>query len=184
MKPCSVTELRALLAADGTSQIIDVREFSEYEAEHIRGARLMPLSQFAQHASAIAKDRPVYLLCRTDNRARQAAQQLKQLGHQDVRIVEGGMQAWAAAALPLERGASCVWSLERQVRFTAGLIVSLGILLAATVHPWFIGLAGFIGIGLVFAAVTDTCGMGMVLARMPWNQRPQSTNDVSCAVAE
>ena len=173
MQRCTVEELQRNLAAGAACQVIDVREFSEYEAERVSGASLMPLSQFAQHAGAVDAERTVYVLCRSGNRATQAAQQLVQRGHQDVRVVEGGVQAWAAAGFPLERGAARVWSLERQVRFTAGLLVLIGVILAVTVNPWFVGLSGFIGAGLVFSAATDTCGMGMVLARMPWNQQPK-----------
>ena len=178
MQRITVNELQQRLATGADCQLIDVREFAEHAAERINGARLLPLSQFAQHAGAVEQDRTVYVLCRSGGRAAQAAQQLEQRGHADVRVVEGGLLAWAAAGLPVERSASRVWSLERQVRFTAGLIVLIGVILAATVHPWFIALSGFIGAGLVFSSVTDTCGMGMVLARMPWNQQP---NAVSCS---
>jgi rhodanese-related sulfurtransferase len=168
----TVDELRALLAHGGDGQVVDVREFTEYEAERIAGARLIPLSAFVQQAGGIDRERPVFLVCRSGTRAAQAAEQLAQLGHPDVRIVEGGIQAWVAAGYPVECGTSRVWSLERQVRFAAGTGVLLGVGLAWVVHPWFTALTAFIGAGLVFSAVTDTCGMGLVLARMPWNQRP------------
>ena len=80
----------------------------------------------------------------------------------------------------MERGASRVWSLERQVRFAAGAGVLVGVGLAWMVHPWFIALAALIGAGLVFSAVTDTCGMALVLARMPWNQRPKGEAGATC----
>ena len=67
-------------------------------------------------------------------------------------------------------GGSRVISLERQVRIAAGSLVLLGVALGLLVHPAFIGLAAFVGAGLVFAGVTDWCGMGLLLARMPWNQ--------------
>jgi rhodanese-related sulfurtransferase len=172
MQKCTVTELQQRLATDGDCQLIDVREYAEHAAERLVGARFMPLSQFSQHVDAVDKAQTVYVLCRSGARASQAAAQLEQRGHQDVRVVEGGLLAWQGAGFAVERGASKVWSLERQVRFTAGLIVLIGVVLAATVHPWFIGLSGFIGAGLVFSAATDTCAMGMVLARMPWNQQP------------
>jgi hypothetical protein len=83
--------------------------------------------------------------------------------------VEGGTQAWDQAGLPVIRGEKTI-SLERQVRIAAGLLVVSGTALGAFVHPYFLGLAAFVGAGLVFAGITDTCGMGMILARMPWNQ--------------
>jgi hypothetical protein len=53
---------------------------------------------------------------------------------------------------------------------TAGFLVFTGIVLGSLVHPYFYGLSGFIAVGLMFSAVTNTCGMGMMLAKMPWNQ--------------
>ena len=90
------------------------------------------------------------------------------------------MQAWAATGLPIERGTGRVWALERQVRFVAGLLVLLGVLLSL-VSPWFVLLSGFIGAGLTFSAVTDTCGMGMMLARMPWNRKPKMVESAASA---
>jgi hypothetical protein len=98
-----------------------------------------------------------------------------------VRIVEGELQAWVAAGYPVERGTSRVWSLERQVRFAAGTGVLLGVGLAWMAHPWFIALTAFIGAGLVFSTVTDTCGMALMLARMPWNQRPKGGVGATCS---
>ena len=82
------------------------------------------------------------------------------------------MTAWAGANLPVIKGESKVWSLERQVRFTAGLLVLAGVVVGFAVTPYLFLLSGFVGAGLVFAAVTDTCGMAMMLARMPWNKAP------------
>jgi len=80
------------------------------------------------------------------------------------------MQAWCAADLPVNRGSVRGISLERQMRIAAGSIVLLGVLLAWLVHPGFIGISAFVGAGLVFAGITDWCGTGMLLAKMPWNQ--------------
>ena len=87
------------------------------------------------------------------------------------------MLAWTEAKLPVVKGESKIWSLERQVRFVAGFLVVLGGVLALAVHPYFVGLSIFVGAGLTFAAVTDTCGMAMILARMPWNQQKAATCD-------
>ena len=171
---CTVTELNTHLANQADCQVIDVREYSEYEAERIGGTQLVPLSTLEQNAQAIDATRPIFVLCRSGQRAAKAAGRLSQLGFKNLTVVEGGMLAWDAAGLPIEKGKSKVWSLERQVRFTAGLIVLMGVLLAAFVHPYFIALSGFIGAGLVFASVTDTCAMGMMLAKMPWNQKPKA----------
>ncbi len=160
----------------GECQIVDVREFSEFDSERVDGARLMPLSEFEKHVAKIDHAKPVYLMCRSGNRAKQAAEKLIAKGFADVRVIEGGMQAWANADLPTIKGKSKIWSLERQVRFTAGTLILIGAILSFVVHPYFVVLSGFIGAGLVFAAVTDTCGMAMMLAKMPWNQAKRATN--------
>ena len=94
---------------------------------------------------------------------------LQQAGLQNVINVEGGTQACTRTALPLVRGKKAM-SLERQVRIAAGSLVVVGVTLGWFVHPVFFGLSAFVGSGLVFAGITDTCGMGMLLARMPWNR--------------
>ena len=85
-------------------------------------------------------------------------------------VVEGGTTAWAAAGLPCESTGGRVISLERQVRIAAGALVLVGVLLGWFVHPYFVWLSAFVGGGLIFAGITDTCAMGMLLAKMPWNQ--------------
>ncbi len=171
---CTVTELKTRLVNQADCQVLDVREYSEYESERLAGAQLVPLSALEQNAGVIDRTRQIFVLCRSGQRAAQAAERLSKLGFQHLTVVDGGMLAWSAAGLPVEKGVSKVWSLERQVRFTAGLIVLVGVLLTIFVHPYFIALSGFIGAGLVFAAVTDTCAMGMMLAKMPWNQKPKT----------
>lgn len=181
IRESTVQEFRNILGSGGECQVIDVREFSEYESERIAEAKLMPLSQFDKHSNEIDHSNPVYIMCRSGNRATQAAKRLSDKGFTDIHVIKGGMTAWVAADLPIIRGGSNVWSLERQVRFTAGLLVLLGVLLGAFVSPYFFIMSGFVGAGLVFAAVTDTCGMAMVLARMPWNQQGASGNSSDSA---
>ncbi len=177
---CTAVEARAALDRAGGCQLVDVREFSEFETERVQEATLVPLSALERNLGLIYRDRPVYLMCRSGKRARQAAERLAGQGFKDLRVIEGGLQGWVAAGLPIERGTGRVWSLERQVRFVAGLFVLTGILLSL-VSPWFVLLSAFVGTGLAFSAITDTCGMGMMLARMPWNQKPKSQSDVACA---
>ncbi len=172
IKQVSVHEVNELLNAGGECQVIDVREFSEFNSERIADAQLMPLSNFERHAEEIDHSKPVYLMCRSGNRAKQAAERLKKKGFTDIHVVEGGMAAWAGADLPVIKGESKVWSLERQVRFTAGLIVLTGLTLGFLITPYLYFLSAFVGTGLVFSAATDTCAMGMLLARMPWNKAP------------
>ena len=84
-------------------------------------------------------------------------------------VVEGGTKAWEAAGLPVVRGQGMI-SIERQVRIGAGAMVLLGVVLGAWVDPYWFFLSGLVGAGLIFAGVTDWCGMGLLLAKMPWNQ--------------
>lgn len=172
VKKATVHEINELLSGGGECQVIDVREFSEFNSERIADAQLMPLSNFEKHEAEIDHTKPVYLMCRTGRRAADAARRLSEKGFTDIHVIDGGMIEWTKADLPVIKGESKVWALERQVRFTAGLLVLTGVVLAVLVHPYLIGLSAFVGAGLVFAAVTDTCAMGMMLARMPWNKAP------------
>lgn len=141
---------------------------------HVPGVHLMPLDRLDCNALAgsegVSKEKPVYILCRSGARARQAAEKMEKAGFSNCVVVEGGTLAWAEAGLPVNRGVSKVISLERQVRIAAGALVLGGVLLARFVHPSFIWLSGFVGAGLIFAGITDWCGMGMLIAKMPWNQ--------------
>ena len=155
--------------------LLDVRTPAEHAEIHVPDVHLAPLDRLdaTQLASVngFAKNQPFYIFCRSGNRAKLAAQKLEKSGYEQCCVVEGGTLAWADAGLPVTRGTSKVISLERQVRIAAGAIVLTGVLLAQFVHPAFIWLSGFIGAGLIFAGLTDWCGMGMLIAMMPWNQR-------------
>jgi len=111
---------------------------------------------------------PLYVICRSGSRGRQACEKFLKAGFLNAVNIEGGTMACVEAGLPVVRGKKAI-ALERQVRIAAGSLVLLGAILSF-VHPAFIGLSAFIGAGLVFAGITDTCGMGMMLARLPWNQ--------------
>lgn len=169
----------AEVGADGAAvDLIDVRTPMEYQEVHLPEARNVPLDRL-DPAAVIqqrrgSSDEPIYLICRSGNRGRQACEKFVAAGFTNVVNVEGGTLACVDAGLPVVRGKKVI-SLERQVRIAAGLLILLGAALAWFVHPAFIGLAAFVGAGLTFAGITDTCGMGMLLARMPWNQVKQKT---------
>jgi rhodanese-related sulfurtransferase len=155
--------------------LLDVRTPAEHAEIHVPGVYLAPLDRLdaamLARVNTFAKDQPLFIFCRSGNRAKQAAEKLEKSGYKQCQVVEGGTMAWAEAGLPVNRGASKVISLERQVRITAGAIVLTGALLAHFVNPAFIWLSGFVGAGLLFAGITDWCGMGMLISKMPWNQR-------------
>lgn len=167
-------ELRAALGAGGVT-LVDVREFPEHAAGHIPGARWVPLRQISARAAEIDRSKPVFVACQAGVRSLKAGQVLLDLGFPDVRNVAGGFAAWQAAGFPVERVSNPPWPLERQVRLTAGLMIALFSLLAYGVDLRFTWLAAFMGAGLAFAALTNSCAMAMLMARMPWNQGPRGS---------
>jgi rhodanese-related sulfurtransferase len=156
-------------ALEGDATLIDVREYAEYAGGRVRGARLVPLGDLATRAREIDREKPVYLICRTGRRSSEAQRELCALGFAEVVNVKGGLMAWQEAGYPVERDAKAPWALERQVRLVAGLLVVAGALLSAFVAQPFVWLAGFVGLGLAYSAVTDSCAMGLLLAKLPWN---------------
>ena len=112
----------------------------------------------------------VFFICQTGTRSQLAADRLRSAGFTHVIHVDGGTNAWAAEGLPLVQGARNVMSLERQVRVAAGMLVVLGVIAGATLHPAGYWIAAAIGAGLVYAGLTNQCGMTLVLAKFPWNQ--------------
>jgi rhodanese-related sulfurtransferase len=173
MKTITPVELQKRLQADPNVLLLDVRTPVEYAEVHIPQARNEPLGRLQPEnfsaANGSPDGRPVYLLCQTGGRAAKAAEKFAATGQDRGVVVEGGTQAWIKASLPVARGTATVISLERQVRIAAGALVLLGVVLGFLVHPAFFGLSGFVGAGLIFAGITDFCGMGLLLARMPWN---------------
>ena len=174
---CDINELRTRLQNGGCT-LIDVREYPEYAGGRVAGAKLIPLGDIENRYTEIDRNKQVYVMCRSGKRGGEAQRKLSALGFKNVRNVEGGIEAWKAEGLPVEKDADAVWSLERQVRFAAGSLVVIGVLLSL-ISPYFILLSAFVGAGLVFAAVTDTCGMAMALAKMPWNKQQGATCEPS-----
>ncbi|HBR57145.1 MAG TPA: hypothetical protein DEA22_06710 [Blastocatellia bacterium] len=170
MKECTISGLNEALTV-GAVNLVDVRESVEFAGGRIGGARLLPLSEIEHRHKELDKSGPIYIICRTGRRSLEACRKLNALGFNEVINVAGGIEEWKKAGLPIERDLHAPWSIERQVRFTAGLIVLAGVLLTLFVHPYFIVLPGLIGLGLTFTASIDWCGMGLLLARMPWNRR-------------
>jgi len=161
---------------------LDVRTPAEYDEAHVEGSVLHPLTglDVEKVRGLAAAKGACFVVCRSGNRATQAADKLAAAGVDSIHVLDGGIQAWESAGLPLTRGAKTM-SLERQVRIAAGALVFTGAALGYFVNPAWIGLSGFVGAGLVFAGITDTCGMGMLIARMPWNNRSRSnTSAGSC----
>jgi len=170
MKTVTAAELQKILSEQPLSPVIDVRTQMEFAEAHVPQAQNIPLDELKPCTLPFPKDQPVYLLCRSGQRAAKAAEKLATEGFLQPIIVEGGTLAWIERGLPVDRSAVKVISLERQVRIAAGAIALTGALLAQFVDGRFIWLSGFVGAGLVFAGITDFCGMGLLLAKMPWNK--------------
>ena len=173
----------ALLNDEPAVRILDVRTPGEFDSAHIRGAYNIPLDTLPEHAREIrtVTEAPVVLVCQSGQRARKADDALRAVGMSNVRILDGGMNAWVAAGLDVVRGPKRM-SLERQVRTVAGALVATGGILALLVNPLFAAIPAAVGSGLVFAGLTDTCAMGMMLARLPYN-RPASCDPAAVVSA-
>ena len=174
-------ELDALVRARPDVRLLDVRTPGEYESAHIRGAYNVPLDRLGEHGAEIraAVAEPVVLVCQSGQRARKAEEALRAAGMPNLHVLDGGVNGWIASGRSVVRGTSRL-TMERQVRIAAGALAAIGGVLALVVNPLFALLPAFVGSGLVFAGVTNTCGMALLLARLPYN-RP-ATCDVSAMV--
>ena len=162
----------AVLAASEKLSLLDVRTPGEFASLRIAGSINVPFERLDPVAllTRFGVDAPLYCICQTGTRSQLAADRLRAAGFTYVVHVDGGTNAWTSAKLPLVRGERSVISLERQVRIAAGLLVALGVIVGASIHPAGYVLSALIGAGLVFAGITNSCGMSMILARLPWNQ--------------
>lgn len=147
--------------------LVDVRESSEFACERLPGSVNIPLSRLEAGASGLPKDKPLAILCQSGRRSEDAARRLEALGFTDIIVVAGGL----TCCQRLEKGPGGAWAMDRQVRMAAGTLVLCGFALSWAVHPAFVLLSAGIGVGLVYSAATNTCGMAMILAQMPWNRR-------------
>lgn len=175
----SPAALSDILSDGNPHELLDVRTPPEYASVHVPGARLAPLDQLSV-AAILARHRPgmpLYVLCQAGARASRAIEHLQHAGCGDCVLVEGGTQAWVEAGLPVHRGARSVLPIMRQVQIVVGALAATGALLALTVNRWFAALPLMLGCGLLFAGITGTCGMALLLARMPWNRGQQLTTN-------
>lgn len=151
--------------------LVDIREPDEFARRHVAGAISRPLSAFEQAHLRIEPEQDVIFTCRTGNRTSAHCARLQASVGGDAWVLEGGVDGWAAAGLPVVEDRKVPLELTRQVQIAAGLLVLTAVLLGFTVSPVLFGLAAFIGAGLTFAGATGWCGMTRLLARMPWNRR-------------
>ena len=160
------------MAEGGKARLVDIRESTEYAQMHIAGARLAPLSIIDQYPvkDAEAPEKPIVFFCHSGRRTENAADKLAALaGNVAAYQLEGGISGWQKAGLPLEQG-KAILPMFRQIQIGAGALILLGVLGSHVWHPMYL-LTAFVGAGLLFAGLTGFCGLGLLLARMPWNRR-------------
>lgn len=169
-----VPALQHLLTTGHAPRLVDVRTPAEFKTAHIPGSYNVPLDLLREHRDELRNhlDEQVVLVCRSGQRAAQAEQALAGAGLPNLRVLTGGIAAWQAGQAPVTTGTPR-WDLERQVRLVAGSIVLLAVLASILGEPvkW---VAGFVGAGLTFAALTNTCAMGVLLAKLPYNRGPRT----------
>lgn len=160
-----------LLGQDATARVLDVRTSGEFGDAHIQGAYNVPLDLLGEHASELrsTRARTVVLVCQSGQRARRAEAVLQATGMPNLHVLEGGMNEWLSRGLPAVRLRPRM-SLERQVRVVAGSLVATGAIAALAISPLWALVPAAIGSGLVFAGLSDTCAMGMLLAKLPYNR--------------
>lgn len=171
-KTITPAALFELSGARDVHELLDVRTTPEYASAHIPGARLIPLNELnvemylRQHKPGT----PIYVVCQAGARAAKAIEQFERAGCGDTILVEGGTQGWIDAGLPVHGGARSVLPIMRQVQIVVGSLSLVGAILALTINSWFAVVPLLLGCGLLFAGISGTCGMALLLARMPWNQ--------------
>ena len=171
---CSVAEAKRRLA-QGSCVVLDVREYPEYAEAHLAHSRLVPLGDLRSQPE-LGGGGDLLILCRSGRRAKEAAEILALRGGARPVVIEGGIEAWKQAGYPVRKERGPI-SLERQVRIAAGSLVLAGLLI-----PGALPLSYFVGAGLIFAGVTNSCAMGLLLAKLPWNRPrgPHAAAEAGC----
>jgi rhodanese-related sulfurtransferase len=154
----------------GNATLVDIREPDEFARRHVRGALSRPLSAFEAAHLKIGAGRDVVFTCRSGMRTNANCDRLAAAVDGPAYILQGGVDGWAAAGLPVEEDRTAPLEMMRQVQIVAGSLVLLGVVLGFLVHPAFFGVAAFVGAGLTFAGATGFCGMAKLLAFAPWNR--------------
>lgn len=169
LKSITAAELKRRLD-QGEAVLIDVRESDEHAREHVLGARLAPISAIDAHDFDRDHDKVAVFHCRSGMRTQANAAKLLARGFREAYCLEGGIEAWKAAGLPVHVNRKAPLEIMRQVQIAAGLLILLGVALGALAHPAFYAIAAFVGAGLTFAGAAGWCGMALLLQTMPWNR--------------
>jgi rhodanese-related sulfurtransferase len=166
----SPTDAKRLL--DRGAILVDIREADEHAREKLAGAHHLPLSKLDEAELALHEGKPVIFHCRSGARTQSHARRLagKVGGVCEAFIIDGGLEAWKKAGLPVVTDRRQPIEVQRQVQIGAGSLAFLGTMLGLFVSPWFFVVPAFVGAGLIMAGVTGFCGMARVLMRAPWNR--------------
>lgn len=166
----SPQDVHARIAA-GRAVLVDVREPDEFARAHVPGSLSYPLSGLERAHLAVAPDAEVIFTCRSGMRTAGACDRLATRVAGEAFVMDGGLDGWSKAGLPVRQDRKAPLELNRQVQITAGLLILTGVILSFAVAPAWIGLSAFVGAGLTFAGLTGTCGLARVLMLAPWNRR-------------
>ncbi len=185
IRTVSASEFAGRISGDGSCAVIDVRTPAEYAAEHLAGARLLPMDEVDAAALAglgVGGEKEFYLLCQTGGRARRVAQKLCAAGVSGGILVEGGLEACRAAGVGIVKGRSRVLPLMRQVQIVIGSVSATGAALAILKHPMFALIPLLMGLGLLVAGLSGACGLAILMAKLPWNRRVGEAGVASCGI--
>jgi len=170
LTPLEPRRVADLLKA-GRAVLVDIRDPDEFARRHVKGALSRPVAVLQAGPLRVKPGAQVVFTCRSGMRTAANCERLQATVEGEAFVLEGGLDAWAAAGLPVEGDRKAPLEIMRQVQISAGLLVLLGVILGVTVAPAFLGLSAFVGAGLLFAGATGWCGMARLLAAAPWNRR-------------
>lgn len=169
-----LTPLKPQIVADrvraGRAVLVDIREPDEFARRHVKGALSRPLSSFEAAPPRIEAGKEVVFTCRSGMRTAANCDRLAKAGNGVAFILDGGVDGWVAAGLPVEEAGKVPLEIMRQVQIAAGSLVVVGVVFGFVIHPAFYGLSAFVGAGLAFAGASGSCAMARVLSAMPWNR--------------
>lgn len=149
---------------------IDVRTPAEFGSEHIPNSYNIPLDEIDSYKTKLHDlNKDMVIICRSGRRATSACEKLEHIENNQIRILDGGITSWIQHDYKVIKGKQR-WDIERQVRFTAGLLVFIGVLFGYFISSYLYLLSGLVGLGLVFAAITNTCAMGYIFSKLPYNR--------------
>lgn len=170
MKSITVQDLAKKLMSDNTIQVVDVRTPAEHRAVHIDGVTSIPSEQIVGRKDELGADGDVYVCCHSGNRSRMVCEDLALHGVTNLVNVEGGIQAWIRAGLPVVRTKKWSMPIMQQVMVVAGTLIMSGVIASKEIHPDFMWLSFAVGLGLFYAGVSGNCYMTKLLDKMPWNR--------------